>query len=127
MPEGKKPFVISSVEKALKILDVFIVEQRTLGAKEISERIKINFSTTHHLLKTLCLNGYLKQDQLTKKYGLGIKSLQLSLATQGFFQQAADIARPILKDLVSRVNEDVNLAVVEGFCAGGRRFRKGDY
>ncbi len=114
MSEEKKPFVIASVDKSLKILDVFIEEQRTLGAKEISDRLKMNFSTTHHLLKTLCVNGYLKQDQLTKKYGLGIKSLQLGLASQGFFQQVVDIARPILKDLVSRVNEDVNLAIEEG-------------
>lgn len=114
MPKNKKPIVISSVGKALKILDVFIEEQRNLGAKEISDRLNINFSTTHHLLKTLCLSGYLKQDEITKKYGLGIKSLQLGLASQGFFQQIVDLAKPIMKNLVSRVNEDVNLAFVEG-------------
>ncbi len=114
MANKRKPAVISSVGKALKILDIFIEEQHAMGAKEISDRLDINFSTTHHLLKTLCLNGYIKQDQQTKKYGLGIKSLQLGLASQGFFQQIADIAKPVLKDLVSKVNEDVNLAIVEG-------------
>ncbi len=110
---SKKPTTIASVKKAVSILDLFIENQRPLGVKEISKNLDLNFSTAHHLVRTLTLAGYLKQEKETKKYGLGVKTLQLGVASQVFFQQVVEKAKPILKELVSRVNEDVNLAILD--------------
>lgn len=109
-----KPTIIGSVKKALQILDLFIEVQKPLGPTEISERLGLNFSTTHHIISTLQESGYLKQDIIRKKYTLGAKTLQLGLAAQEVFEQLGERSRSILDALADTVNEDVTLAILDG-------------
>jgi len=85
-----------------------------MGIKKISSSIGLNYSTTHHLVSTLCEKGYLRQSKKTKKYYLGFKPLQLGLVSQESMQQIGKRVQPILDKLVEKVNEDSNLAILDG-------------
>ncbi len=87
--------------------------RRPLGVTEISRSLSLNFSTTHHLVSTLCAMRYLEQDPASRKYRLGMKALELGLAAGESFT-LLERARPVLSELALRVNETVNLAVRDG-------------
>lgn len=106
-----KPTVIRSVQKALSILDLFL-EKQALNVTEISGLLGLSFSTTHHLVSTIRDCGYLRQDKVARKYRLGPKAFQIGIAAQDTID-LVHISRPILRDLASRVNENVNLAVLD--------------
>lgn len=110
--ERKATTMVGSVEKALSILDVFVDRRRALGVTEVSKALGLNFSTTHHLVSTLCGCGYLEQDPATRKYRLGLKALEAGLAAQESFA-LLERARPILRELAASTNENVNLGVLD--------------
>ncbi|MQB00847.1 MAG: helix-turn-helix domain-containing protein [Actinobacteria bacterium] len=51
--------LIHSVSRALRILEVAGSDPRGLNAKQLARRCELPLSTTYHLLRTLCYEGYL--------------------------------------------------------------------
>ncbi|AMM92895.1 IclR family transcriptional regulator [Peribacillus simplex] len=90
--------MISSVEKVIKILDLFTNEEPSLGNKEIAEKLNMSPSSSHHLVKTMCKEGMLIQGK-DRKYRLGWKLLEWS--SKVMYQQDIHYeAGPILSNLV---------------------------
>ncbi len=110
---ASQPTRIASVEKALSILNLFAERRCDLSATEVSRHFGFNFSSTHHLLATLVAGAYLTQDAKTRKYRLGIKALELGFAAREAFL-LAERAQPFLEELSAEINENVNLAVLDG-------------
>lgn len=50
--------LIRSVSRALRILEVAGSDPRGLNAKQVARRCRLPLSTTYHLLRTLCYEGY---------------------------------------------------------------------
>lgn len=65
--------IIQAVDRALRILDLFDEYERELKITEISQRMAMNKSTIHSLLKTLQRHGYIEQNPENGKYRLGMK------------------------------------------------------
>ncbi len=68
--------IIQSVDRALRILDLFNEHNSEMKITEISRKLDLNKSTTHSLLKTLKEHDYIKQDVNSGKYSLGLKLLE---------------------------------------------------
>jgi DNA-binding IclR family transcriptional regulator len=69
--------VIACVKKVCNILNCFTGDAPAWGNSEIAEKLEMNPSTVHHLVRTLCQEGMLIQDE-RKKYRLGWKLLEWS-------------------------------------------------
>jgi len=74
-----KSRVIQSVQRAIDIIECFDKENKELSLHEISTNLDLNKSTTHGLINTLMINGYIHQDVKNGKYYLGKKLIMKAL------------------------------------------------
>src|SRR5512146_164705 len=87
-----------SLERGLTILAAFRPGRPLLGVSELSREIGLSRSTAHRYVATLARLGYLRQDQVTRKYRLGPRVLDLgfsAISSMGL----REISTPILKQL----------------------------
>jgi IclR family transcriptional regulator, KDG regulon repressor len=105
--------IIQSVERALKILDLFDEHKSELKITEISEMMGLHKSTVHSLLKTLQLHSYIDQNPEDGKYRLGLK-----LAERGNLvinnMDIRKTARKYLLDLSAKTGQTVHLGILDG-------------
>ena len=105
--------IIQSVERALKILDLFDEYTSELKITEISQQMNMNKSTVHSLLKTLQKHHYIQQDEANGKYKLGLKLFErgnLALLTLDI----RSVARKYLIELSRRTGHTLHLVVLDG-------------
>jgi DNA-binding IclR family transcriptional regulator len=106
----RKRRVITSVQRAINILDVFNNQRQELGITEIAHILDLQKSTVSGLIYTLESNGYLYRNPENRRYRLGYK-----LAERGGLIINQDnlrkIALPYQKELRDWCNESVNLAI----------------
>jgi DNA-binding IclR family transcriptional regulator len=105
--------IIQSVERALKILDLFDEHTSELKITEISERMDLHKSTVHSLLKTLHEYSYIDQNPDNGKYKLGLK-----LAERGNVvisnMDIRKVARKNLLELSAKTGQTVHLGILDG-------------
>jgi DNA-binding IclR family transcriptional regulator len=77
LPSGFVPGSVQSIERAAAILQVVAGSGGTLGVTDISEAVGLAKTTTHSLLRTLLLVGFVEQDRATGRYALGSGLLRL--------------------------------------------------
>ncbi|MDW7674637.1 MAG: IclR family transcriptional regulator [Bacillota bacterium] len=104
---------VQAVDRTLGILDTLGKEGVPMTLTALSAELKLNISTVHRLLSTLIVWGFVEQELDTGKYKLGIKAFEIGNAV---FKNLdlCKVAKPILKDLVEKFSETVNLAVLDG-------------
>ena len=105
--------IIQSVERALRILDLFDEHTTELKITEISERMDLHKSTVHSLLKTLQAQGYIRQNPENGKYELGLKLFERG----NYVIQTLDvrqIARKYLQDLSLKTGQTTHLVIFDG-------------
>ncbi|MFQ5611670.1 MAG: IclR family transcriptional regulator [Anaerolineae bacterium] len=68
-----KKDLISSVQRALRILELLAHHPAGLNAKQVSQQSNINLSTCYHLLNTLIASGYTVKDPDTLLFRLSSK------------------------------------------------------
>ncbi|CAH0343834.1 IclR family transcriptional regulator [Bacillus sp. CECT 9360] len=105
--------IIQSVERALKILDLFDERSRELTITEISKRMDLHKSTVHSLLKTLQSHRYILQNEENGKYMLGLKLFERG----NFVVSNLDlrtVARKHLEMLSDTTNLTVHLVILDG-------------
>jgi DNA-binding IclR family transcriptional regulator len=71
------PGTVQSIERAAAILQVVAASHGTLGVTDIAEAVGLAKTTTHSLLRTLLLVGFVEQDRATGHYALGTGLLRL--------------------------------------------------
>ncbi|HOI39027.1 MAG TPA: IclR family transcriptional regulator, partial [Bacillota bacterium] len=87
---------VRSVERAFDILECFSFQQRELTLTEIARAVNLPVPTVHRLVGVLERRGWLKQDERTGLYSLGLHVLERgSVVLSGFTlrekaQQAMD-------------------------------------
>ncbi len=109
--EDDPRYNIRVLERALSILSLLTDgKPRTLG--DISKEIELNYSTTFRMLSTLAYYRYVKRDNNTNQYKLGLTCLELS---QAYFasNDIRRIAIPELESLRDETKETVHLAVLQ--------------
>lgn len=110
---GEERQTVRAVERALDVLLCFVGAQGGLGVTQIADRLGLYKSTVHRLLAALEAKGFVRQDEETEKYHLGLRVLELAaafLATDNL----ADVAYPEMARLRDEVGETVSLYVRDG-------------
>lgn len=101
---------VRSLERALDILELLSCSEGELGVTEVGPVLGLANGTTHRLLQTLTLRGYVRRNPQTRKYVLGPKSLFLSSVAR---ERLGPMARPFLMELMEVSQESSNLAELD--------------
>jgi IclR family transcriptional regulator, KDG regulon repressor len=105
-------FYNRSLERALQILDAFDSERSELSLGQIADLLNLSKATILRLCSTLVKFGFLRQDQASKKYSLGLKLLELGSVVVSSFSLAR-IASPHLTELELKFGKTVFLGIME--------------
>jgi DNA-binding IclR family transcriptional regulator len=109
---SKRSPLVQSVERVVSILKSFSASEPELGVGEISRRVGIPKSTVFRLLATLEEGKLISQNPDTGLYRLGIDLLVLANNAM-ISTDLQRVARPLLRHLVSDLNETVTLTVLD--------------
>lgn len=102
---------VQSVERAASILFLFTPEEPLLGISEISTKLGMNQSTVHHLVQSLTLTGLLEQEPNSKKYRLGLRTIELG-GNMLRSRTLSVIVEPYLHHITDEFNETAYLGVL---------------
>ena len=108
---GKSIYLVPAVDKALEILALLRTEGREMNLAEISKASGSHKSSVQRLMTTLSHHGFVKRDEMTKRYALGI-----ALAEYGRIAlnnlDIRQMAKPYLQALVDYSGETAVLAIL---------------
>jgi IclR family acetate operon transcriptional repressor len=110
--QAPPPAEVQSVARSLSLLRCFANGERWLTLTELARRTNLSGSTAHRLLRTLCIGGFLIQDDDTERYGLG--GFMVRLAQEAFVSSGLAAATGVLQHLVQITGESASLGVREG-------------
>lgn len=100
---------MSTVNKALDILDLFSRARPTIGLSEASRLLKRDKASTLRYLSALEKNGFVEQDPVSRSYYLGPAVARLSLIREATYP-INKAARNVLKALVEETGETAHLS-----------------
>ncbi|NEE02080.1 IclR family transcriptional regulator [Phytoactinopolyspora halotolerans] len=111
MAQGR---TVPAVDRAVKILNVFLDGQGPRTVPEITAHVDLPRSTTYELVQTLVANNYLRAvDGYGNRFDLGIRLLELGST----FSAGIDLAeqgRVVADTIMARCNETVHIATRDG-------------
>ena len=111
-PNPVKTYRVTSLDKALSILELVINRGRDLSITEISRELSMMKGTVHRVLNTLVARKFVQQNSKTKMYGLGVRTLEIGVDSKR--ERFLRIAMaPFLMELYETCGETVNAAVWE--------------
>jgi IclR family KDG regulon transcriptional repressor len=103
---------VTSVERALSILELLASKHHGLSTSAISRSAQVPKSSTSYLLRTLVARGYVRRDTETGQHTLGIRVLSLGgQAMQGMALR--EVAIPHLRTIVERTRLGAHLAILD--------------
>ncbi|MBY6414642.1 IclR family transcriptional regulator [Rhodococcus sp. BP-252] len=103
---------IASVVKATRILEAFDRESPELSINELVKRCGYTRTTTHRVLATLELTGWLERTS-TGDYKMTLRVFELASSVLGSFDLRTE-ASHVMSDLAARFDENVYLVVPDG-------------
>lgn len=101
---------VQSVERAFELLEVIARNGGEAALSELAADTPLPLPTIHRLLRTLVGVGYVRQLP-NRRYSLGPRLIRLGEVAN---RQLGALATPLLKDLVDRLGESANIAVLDG-------------
>lgn len=104
---------MSTVEKALSLLDKFDRSTPELGLSEIAKQSGFDKATTRRLLLSLAAGGFVEQDSESRLYRLGPSLLRLARLREAAFP-FVDVSRPIVDELSAETGETVHVSALAG-------------
>ncbi len=107
-----KEYRVTSLDKALSILELLIDRGRDLSITEISKELGMMKGTVHRVLSTLTARKFIQQNSKTKMYGLGVRTLEIGMDSKKERFLRVTMA-PFLTELYETCRETVNAAVWE--------------
>jgi len=91
MIKKNKGNISETLDKGLKILNLYCGDRASYSLGEISRLLGINKTSVFRFVNTLCDHGYLQKDDKGRAYSLGIRTIPLAHS----FLQKADVVRNI--------------------------------
>lgn len=101
---------VQSVERAFELLEVIARAGGEAALSELALETPLPLPTIHRLLRTLVGVGYVRQLP-NRRYSLGPRLIRLGEVAN---RQLGALASPVLKDLVGKLGESANIAVLDG-------------
>lgn len=102
--------LISSVDRALEILNLLHEEQREMGVSEIARELGLYKSTVSRTLSTLQFRGFVKQNEENNKYWLGLKLYAMGMTVKEktkYLDQIGEVANEVFNEFKEVVNVSV--------------------
>ncbi len=100
---------MKSLGKALSVMDLLVSQNEEMSITEISRALEMPKGTVHRILASLVKYKYARQDQETKKYGLGIRFYMMQSPSDRFKALRAVMA-PLMRELNLKCKETVSAA-----------------
>ncbi|HWU45520.1 MAG TPA: IclR family transcriptional regulator [Humibacter sp.] len=113
IPAAPAASKVPAADQTLRILSLLASQRGPVPAATIASSLGLPRSSVYHLLAVLQEHGFVVHLPEERRYGLGVRSLELS---SGFSRQQplAHLGRPLIAQLVDRVGESAHLAVLHG-------------
>ena len=105
--------LLSSVIKALEVLDFFTVEKPELSLAEISRLMDLHKSSVYRILRTLEAAGFLCWNANRERYSLSLKILELAGRVLADYD-LREVAGPTMEELAARTGEIIHLSILDG-------------
>jgi IclR family KDG regulon transcriptional repressor len=103
---------LSSLKKALRVLEVFSADHPERSLSEISRLLHSHKSSVSRILVTLASEGFVEKNPLNHRYRLGLRLLDLANRVLSRYD-LRDEAAPFLEDLARRTGEIIHLSVLD--------------
>lgn len=102
---------IQSVRRAVRVIEQLAGEKSPIAIGQLSKKTGLHVSTTHRLLATLKVDGFVQQDPTSGRYSLGSRLIFLG---QQYLEglDLRHVARPFLEELSEQTGETANLVVL---------------
>ncbi len=110
---GDEPKTVQSVERVLNIIEAMADHGGPINLGDLAEKVGLKPSTTHRLLNTLLVRGFVEQDE-DSRYKLSLKLFYIGNAAADSTDLKA-VAAPFMQELLEQCNETVNLAVLDNY------------
>ncbi|WP_428912442.1 IclR family transcriptional regulator [Niallia sp. Krafla_26] len=104
---------VSSLTNALRMLNLFTMDNPEQSLNELANQLGVGLSTAYRLSNTLIQEGFLKKDPMTKNLRLSSKILPLGQLIITSYT-INEVSPPILEKLVKDTGETVHLSTIEG-------------
>lgn len=102
-----------SVDRAVRLLSAFTVDEPELSLNELMDRVGTGKATTHRYAMALRERGLLRYDAISGLYSLGPRVVEMAAAALASLQ-VIGIAGPYMDRLVDELNETCVLSVWDG-------------
>lgn len=109
----KDRYLSNSLIRGLEILRMFDASTPTLSLVEIAAKMGVSRTVPFRFLYTLQHLGYLYQDEVTKRYQLTPKVMDLGFAYLNTMQ-LPDLARPYLEKLRDQTGASAHMGILDG-------------
>ncbi|MCL1897513.1 MAG: IclR family transcriptional regulator [Micrococcales bacterium] len=76
-PNNQPPARNLTVDRALRVLEAFLGEERQLGVGELARQLDLDKSVIHRILTTLVGRRFIEQDPVTRRYQIGLRAWEL--------------------------------------------------
>lgn len=104
--------LVLSLAKGFRVLEAFSAAEPELALAEVARRAGLDNATAFRMLHTLVMLGYVRRDAEGRRFRLGYKVLDLGFSAIAR-TDLRDAARPVLRQLVGKVNEAAALSILE--------------
>ncbi|MEH7246218.1 IclR family transcriptional regulator [Neobacillus niacini] len=106
-----KEDAMQTIDRAIKILKSFSVEDKELSLADLHRELGLSKSSLQRILNTLVLHGLLDKDQKQKTYQLGMELYFLGQLVEKN-SHLLSVSRSFMEKLRDKLGESVSLSVV---------------
>lgn len=111
--KGESRDTVQSLTRALGLLNALAASDGGLALSEVARTAGLAVSTAHRLLTTLQQEGFARFDEERGAWTVGVQAFVVGSAFLRSRELTA-VARPVMRQLMERSGETVNLAVPDG-------------
>lgn len=104
--------MVETIKRFFKIVDL-LENSSELRLKDIADKLEIDKSTIHRFLKTLLEYSFVRRNPDNKRYGLGLRFLNIATKLIGSID-IRNIAHPYLIELEEQSKETIHLTIFDG-------------
>jgi DNA-binding IclR family transcriptional regulator len=104
---------IRSVERALQLLMEVAKANKPASFADLQKRMALPKATLHKLLSTLEERDFLKRDEESGRYGIGLAVFEVA-AGGSTPTDIRSVVNPVLRQLAGEYDEACNLAILDG-------------
>jgi IclR family pca regulon transcriptional regulator len=109
----RTPDKSETLEKGLRIWELFSGDETGFSLAEIARRVAINKTSVLRYLATFCELGYLQKDEKTRLYKIGVRTMAMSY---GFLQRAdiVQFVKPLVDEVHKRYDLHIDVGILQG-------------